>query len=198
MRHVRVGKDNTTITLEDEFWEQLRIIAVTRNVAISQLLAEIDRTMRLQPARPGYSRVRTLSAAVRVFVLQTLTSPPSNAGRHARGRSHRSPWSLPRGMHPSKAVRIASAPGAQPQDLHRSALIHQQQSVAVIRFSPRLPSPHGVVLRVGHPDFAGAFAKLRRQPVYLGPDFIWAEVRRFDVAIDIYRRAILAVQNGIR
>ena len=39
MRHVRVGKDNTTITLEDEFWEQLRIIAVTRNVAISQLLS---------------------------------------------------------------------------------------------------------------------------------------------------------------
>ena len=74
MRHVRVGKDNTTITLEDEFWEQLRIIAVTRNVAISQLLAEIDRTMRLQPARPGYRRVRTLSAAVRVFVLQTLTA----------------------------------------------------------------------------------------------------------------------------
>jgi len=68
MRHVRVGKDNTTITLEDEFWEQLRIIAVRRNVAISQLLAEIDRTMRLQPARPGYRRVRTLSAAVRVFV----------------------------------------------------------------------------------------------------------------------------------
>jgi predicted DNA-binding ribbon-helix-helix protein len=59
MRHVRVGKDNTTITLEDEFWEQLRIIAVTRNVAISQLLAEIDCTMRLQPARPGYRRVRT-------------------------------------------------------------------------------------------------------------------------------------------
>jgi predicted DNA-binding ribbon-helix-helix protein len=77
MRHVRVGKDNTTITLEDEFWEQLRIIAITRNVAISQLLAEIDRTMRLQPARPGYHRVRTLSAAVRVFVLETLIAPPS-------------------------------------------------------------------------------------------------------------------------
>jgi predicted DNA-binding ribbon-helix-helix protein len=101
MRHVRVGKDNTTITLGEEFWEQLRIIAVARNVAISRLLAEIDRTMRLQPARTGYRRVRTLSAAVRVFVLQTLTAPPSGG---------RSPWSLPRGMHPSKAVRIASAP----------------------------------------------------------------------------------------
>jgi predicted DNA-binding ribbon-helix-helix protein len=95
MRHVRVGKDNTTITLEDEFWEQLRIIAITRNVAISQLLAEIDRTMRLQPARPGYRRVRTLSAAVRVFVLQTLISPPSSGKRRACARSPRSPWSLP-------------------------------------------------------------------------------------------------------
>jgi len=121
MRHVRVGKDNTTITLEDEFWEQLRIIAITRNTAISQLLAEIDRTMRLQPARPGYRRVRTLSAAVRVFVLQTLTAPPSSGKRRACARLPRSPWSLPRGMRPSKAVRIASAPGAQPQDLHRSA-----------------------------------------------------------------------------
>ena len=110
MRHVRVGKDNTTITLENEFWEQLRIIAVTRNTAISQLLAEIDRTMRLQPARPGYRRVRTLSAAVRVFVLQTLTAPLPSGKRRACGRSPRSPWSLPRGMHSSKAVRIASAP----------------------------------------------------------------------------------------
>ena len=108
MRHVRVGKDNTTITLEDEFWEQLRIIAVIRNTAISQLLAEIDRTMRLQPARPGYRRVRTLSAAVRIFVLQTLTAPPSSGKRRACARSPRSPWSLPRGMHPSKAVRIVS------------------------------------------------------------------------------------------
>ena len=119
MRHVRVGKDNTTITLEDEFWEQLRIIAVTRNVAISQLLAEIDRTMRLQPARPGYRRVRTLSAAVRVFVLQTLTSPPSNAGRHARRRSPRSPWSLPRGMHPSKAARAEAECKALKDEIKR-------------------------------------------------------------------------------
>jgi predicted DNA-binding ribbon-helix-helix protein len=75
MRHVRVGKDNTTITLEDEFWEQLRIIAVTRNTAISQLLAEIERTGRLLPDQgPGRHRVRSLSAAVRVFVLQTLIS----------------------------------------------------------------------------------------------------------------------------
>jgi len=76
-----------------------------------KLLAEIDRTGRLLPRQgPGRHRVRTLSAAVRVFVLQTLISRSSSGARRARLRSPRSPWSLPRGMHPSKAVRIASAP----------------------------------------------------------------------------------------
>ena len=95
MRHVRVGKDNTTITLENEFWEQLRIIAVTRNTAISQLLAEIDRTMRLQPARPGYRRVRTLSAAVRVFVLQTLDCTTSKWGSRPHPELSRRPGLSP-------------------------------------------------------------------------------------------------------
>jgi predicted DNA-binding ribbon-helix-helix protein len=136
MRHVRVGKDNTTITLEDEFWEQLRIIAITRNTAISQLLAEIDRTMRLQSPRPGRYRVRTLSAAVRVFVLQTLIlrassqrgaqqhTPPeepvpapraadASSGRIDVSRVKRSaqfPWSLPEGMHSSRPQTAARGP----------------------------------------------------------------------------------------
>jgi predicted DNA-binding ribbon-helix-helix protein len=91
--------------MEDEFWEQLRIIAVTRNTAISQLLAEIERTGRLlfDPG-PGRHRVRSLSAAVRVFVLQEVLtsrmqeapiSQSANAVRGARVRSPRSPWSLP-------------------------------------------------------------------------------------------------------
>jgi predicted DNA-binding ribbon-helix-helix protein len=74
MRHVRVGKDNTTITLENEFWEQLRVIAITRNIAISQLLAEIDARSaprseslfyRRSLHQGGQDRVRTLSAAAR-------------------------------------------------------------------------------------------------------------------------------------
>jgi hypothetical protein len=48
------------------------------------------------PARPGYRRVRTLSAAVRVFVLQTLTAPPSSGKRRACARSPRSPVATPR------------------------------------------------------------------------------------------------------
>jgi predicted DNA-binding ribbon-helix-helix protein len=108
-------EDNTTITLENEFWEQLRIIAVTRNTAISQLLAEIDRTMRLQRPRPGRHRVRTLSAAVRVFVLQTLISPPSSGKRRVRpdlrGRCPEEciPSRRPGEQHPERASRAGGA-----------------------------------------------------------------------------------------
>ena len=44
--------------------------------------------------------VRTLSAAVRVFVLQMLISRSSSGARRARVRSPLSPWSLPRGIVP--------------------------------------------------------------------------------------------------
>jgi predicted DNA-binding ribbon-helix-helix protein len=130
MRHVRVGKDNTTITLEDEFWEQLRLIATTRNTAISQLLAEIDRTGRLLAYQgPGRHRVRTLSAAVRVFVLQTFISRISSQRREGPApnrlaadafsgriyvsgtqRPARHPWSLPEGMQSSRPQAAAHTP----------------------------------------------------------------------------------------
>jgi predicted DNA-binding ribbon-helix-helix protein len=99
------------ITVEPEFWEQFRLMTMERQTTIGKLLAEIDRIMRLLPYQgPGRHRVRTLSAAVRVFVLQMLISRSSGGARRARVRSPRSPWSLPRGMHPSRAVRIVSAP----------------------------------------------------------------------------------------
>ena len=104
------GRD-TSITVEPEFWEQLRLMTMERQTTIGKLLAEIDRTGRLLPHQGlGRHRVRTLSAAVRVFVLRTLISRSSSGARRARLRSPRSPWSLPRWMHPSKAISIASAP----------------------------------------------------------------------------------------
>jgi predicted DNA-binding ribbon-helix-helix protein len=52
---------------------------MVQRTTISRLLAEINRTMRLLPYQgPGRHRVRTLSAAVRVFVLQTLIARSSN------------------------------------------------------------------------------------------------------------------------
>jgi hypothetical protein len=70
-------------------------------------MAEIDRTVRLQPARPGYRRVRTLSAAVRVFVLQTLTAPPSSGKALARDCLDR------RGRYPEGCVQ-ARRSGSRP------------------------------------------------------------------------------------
>ena len=55
---------------------------MVQRTTISRLLAEINRTMRLLPYQgPGRNRVRTLSAAVRVFVLQTLISRSSSGVR---------------------------------------------------------------------------------------------------------------------
>jgi predicted DNA-binding ribbon-helix-helix protein len=110
-RSITLDGHRTSIAVEPEFWEQLRLITIERRTTTAKLIAEIDRTMRLLPYQgPGRHRVRTLSAAVRVFVLQTLISRSSSGARRARLRSSRSPWSLPRGMHPSKAISIASAP----------------------------------------------------------------------------------------
>ena len=87
---VRVGRGDTTISVEPEFWDQFKLIAFEHRTTISALLAEIDRTMRLLPHQsPGRHRVRTLSAAVRVFVLQMLISRSSSGARRARVRAMR-------------------------------------------------------------------------------------------------------------
>ena len=48
----------TSITLEPEFWAQLKRIAKVRGLSLAALVAEIDATRR-----------RNLSAALRVYVL---------------------------------------------------------------------------------------------------------------------------------
>jgi predicted DNA-binding ribbon-helix-helix protein len=81
IRCVSVGKQVTTINIESPFWERFRIIAAQRNVAISQLLAEIDRTMPRQRPILGKRRVRSLSAAVRIFVLENIDHSRPSGGR---------------------------------------------------------------------------------------------------------------------
>jgi hypothetical protein len=71
-------------------------------------------TLRREVSRSS-ATTPTIRAAVarRVSERAAPTVAPVHAmhpGRRARVRSPRSPWSLPRGMHPSKAVRIGSAP----------------------------------------------------------------------------------------
>lgn len=60
-RSLVVAGHSTSVTLEAEFWEELRRIAALRRMSINQLAAEID------GARDG-----NLSSALRVFVLRWL------------------------------------------------------------------------------------------------------------------------------
>jgi predicted DNA-binding ribbon-helix-helix protein len=47
LRRVRVVKDDTSISVEPEFWDQFRLITMMQGTTISRLLAEINRTGRL-------------------------------------------------------------------------------------------------------------------------------------------------------
>lgn len=57
-RSVRIAGHATSVSLEAEFWEALREIAVRRGISVNALLAAID-----------FERSGNLSSAVRVFVL---------------------------------------------------------------------------------------------------------------------------------
>lgn len=59
-RSVRINGHATSISLEDDFWAELRAIAQTRKIPLSRLIAEIDETR-------GDAN---LSSALRVFVLK--------------------------------------------------------------------------------------------------------------------------------
>ncbi len=53
----------TSISLEDEFWEEFRAIAAARNMPINALVAEIDAERGLDLG---------LASAIRLFVLRAL------------------------------------------------------------------------------------------------------------------------------
>jgi predicted DNA-binding ribbon-helix-helix protein len=57
-RSVALGGRKTSISLENEFWDALNLIARTRNTSISSLLKPI-----------ATERPQNLSSAVRVFIL---------------------------------------------------------------------------------------------------------------------------------
>jgi predicted DNA-binding ribbon-helix-helix protein len=49
----------------------LRIIAIERNISLSHLWGNIENIMRLDPPWRDRRRVRNLSAAVRIFVMES-------------------------------------------------------------------------------------------------------------------------------
>jgi predicted DNA-binding ribbon-helix-helix protein len=58
-RSVVIAGRKTSLSLEDEFWNSLKDIAVERSVTVAALVAEID----------GNRQHANLSSAIRLFVL---------------------------------------------------------------------------------------------------------------------------------
>jgi predicted DNA-binding ribbon-helix-helix protein len=63
-RSVLVAARRTSVSLEDEFWDGLKEVAVARNIKLLALVAKID------SARQGAN----LSSAIRLFVLDFYQS----------------------------------------------------------------------------------------------------------------------------
>ena len=55
----------TSFTLEDVFWDELKLIAETRQISLAGLIAEIDDNREAES---------NLSSALRVYVLQWIKS----------------------------------------------------------------------------------------------------------------------------
>ena len=62
-RSVTIAGHHTSITMEEEFWVELKAIAAARKQSFNELVTEIDRTRDL---------TKNLSSALRVFVLTEL------------------------------------------------------------------------------------------------------------------------------
>lgn len=69
-RSVSILGHQTSITLEDEFWEELKSCAKRRDVSLNALIAEIDE------ARAGQGRTGGLSSAIRIYILRMLRESP--------------------------------------------------------------------------------------------------------------------------
>jgi predicted DNA-binding ribbon-helix-helix protein len=73
-RAVKLFGHKTAVSVETEFWDNLKEIAANRQMAVSGLIEEIER-----------DRISTnLSSSIRVFVLryyQTATDPRRNRAR---------------------------------------------------------------------------------------------------------------------
>lgn len=60
-RSVRIANHSTSISLEPEFWDELKSLAARDSLSLNQLIARID------AARTG-----NLSSALRLYVLKQL------------------------------------------------------------------------------------------------------------------------------
>ena len=61
-RSVTIGRHRTSISLEDEFWDELTALAEARRLSLNALVAEIDQAKGLG----------NLSSALRLYLLAEL------------------------------------------------------------------------------------------------------------------------------
>lgn len=61
------NRHQTSISLEDEFFEELKAIAALRNMSLNQLVTEIDSTKNND----------NLSSAIRIYILQFIKNHKS-------------------------------------------------------------------------------------------------------------------------
>ena len=64
-RSVNISGHQTSVTLEDEFWNVLNQIARTKDCSVNSLISEIDKDRGTE----------NLSSAIRVFILKELENP---------------------------------------------------------------------------------------------------------------------------
>ena len=64
-RSIRIAHHNTSISLEPEFWDELKALAAQENLSLNQLVARIDA-----------QRTGNLSSALRLYVLKRLKESP--------------------------------------------------------------------------------------------------------------------------
>jgi predicted DNA-binding ribbon-helix-helix protein len=69
-RSVTIAGHQTSITLEEEFWQELKSAAVLRKQSLNELVTEIDRTRDLKT---------NLSSALRLFILGELKNTHSSS-----------------------------------------------------------------------------------------------------------------------
>ena len=56
------GRHPTSISLEEEFWNELKVIAERKHLSINQLVTEIDQQ----------KTVPNLSSAIRIYILKEI------------------------------------------------------------------------------------------------------------------------------
>jgi predicted DNA-binding ribbon-helix-helix protein len=76
-RSVTIAGHATSITLEDEFWSELKTLTADRNLSINALITDIDDRRVKDNVENG--KATNLSSAIRLEILRTLQEPNTKA-----------------------------------------------------------------------------------------------------------------------